>query len=84
MITVMLAICTLIILSRCVCAASKLNRREWDGHAMRFAGIAGAYAAVAGGALGTLMAWQYGPATLMLGVAGWILFDRRYVGKGGM
>lgn len=73
---IMLA-CMVIILARCICVTPKLSRTTWSGSRAHFAALAGTFALLAGGAVGTALHWTHGPLLLMMAVAGWILFDRR-------
>lgn len=66
-----------VILARCICVVPRLSLRAWTGHRAHFLALAGTYALMAGGAVGTAMHLPWGPLLLMLAVAGWVLFDRR-------
>ena len=71
----MLAMCA--VLARCICVVPRLSRKSWTGHRVHFTALAGTYALLAGGAVGTALHWGLGPTMLLIGVAGWVLFDRR-------
>lgn len=71
----MIAMC--VVLARCICVVPKLSRTGWTGHRAHFAALAGTYAFLAGGAAGTALHWALGPTMLLVGVAGWVIFDRR-------
>ena len=66
-----------VILMRCICVVPKLSRRGWTGHRVHFAALAGTYALLGGGSVGTALHWPLGPTMLIAGVAGWVIFDRR-------
>jgi hypothetical protein len=70
-----LAMC--VVLARCICVAPKLSRTSWSGHRAHFVALAGTYALLAGGAVGTALHWPHGQHLLLAAVAGWVLFDRR-------
>lgn len=71
----LLAMC--IVLARCICVAPRLSRTGWTGHKAHFIALAGTYALLAGGAMGTALHLSFGPLLLLLAVAGWVMFDRR-------
>jgi hypothetical protein len=77
MIPVLMIVASIIILVHCICMASKLNRRNWHGHMLKFAGLAFSYALQAGGALAAAAGWHMAITLLMLGGALRVLFDRR-------
>lgn len=66
-----------VVLMRSTCVAASLSRRDWDGHTLQFIGITGSYGLVCGGAVGIPLGWSPGPVLLLIGVAGWIVFDHR-------
>jgi hypothetical protein len=67
----------IVVLIRCVCVSATFSKRNWTGHQLQFAFLSASYALIAGGALGVAVGWHLGPACLLFGVAGMILFDRR-------
>lgn len=66
-----------VVLARCICVVPKLSHKNWGGHRAHFAALAGTYALLGGGAVGTALHWDMGPVMLLVGVSGWVLFDRR-------
>lgn len=66
-----------VVVMRSVCVAAHLSRKSWSGHLLQFVGLTLSYAFIAGGAIGTALAWPSGATLLLLGMSGWILFDRR-------
>lgn len=66
-----------VVLARCICVSSRLSRSAWSGSPAHFAALAGTYALLAGGAVGTALHLSFGPVLLIVAVAGWVLFDRR-------
>jgi hypothetical protein len=66
-----------VVLARCICVVPKLSWRNWDGHRLHFVALAGTYALLGGGAVGTALHLSFGPLLLIVAVAGWVLFDRR-------
>lgn len=66
-----------VVLARCICVVPKLSWRNWNGHRVHFVALAGTYALLGGGAVGTALHWSVGPLLLIVAVAGWVLFDRR-------
>lgn len=77
LLTISLILAAIVIMVRCLCIVSKLSARTWIGHRLKFAALAAAYSLIAGGAIGSMLHWPMGPAFLMYGVAGLVLFDRR-------
>lgn len=71
----LIAMC--IVLARCICMVPRLSPKGWTGRRAQFSALAGTYALLAGGAVGTALHWELGSAMLLIGVAGWVLFDRR-------
>lgn len=78
---VLVLISALIIVSRCICAAGRLSHKKWNGESYKFAGIAASYSLVCGGAIGAIIGWEYAMQSLIMGIAGWVIFDRHYVGR---
>lgn len=74
---VLMGICMIIVLARCICMVPRLSRSAWTGSRGHFAAMAGTYALLAGGAVGTALHASFGPLLLLLAVAGWVVFDRR-------
>lgn len=66
-----------VVLARCICVVPRLSFRAWTGHRAHFTALAGTYALLAGGAVGTALHLPIGPTLLLLAVAGWVIFDRR-------
>lgn len=66
-----------VVVMRCVCVAAHLSRKSWSGHLLQFVGITLSYALIAGGAIGVALHWHSGSTLLLIGMSGWILFDRR-------
>lgn len=66
-----------IVMLHCFNLIAKLNPRNWLGHKLQFAGLAAAYASLAGGAVGTALGYPHSATLLLFGVAGIMLFDRR-------
>jgi len=66
-----------VVLWRSTCVAAHLSRKEWGGHLLEFVGITGSYALICGGAVGIPIGYAPAPLMILVGVAGWILFDRR-------
>lgn len=66
-----------VVLVHGICVASRLSRQGWYGHPLLFFGISASYALVCGGSVGIVLGWTPGPMLLLLGVAGWVIFDRR-------
>ena len=77
MIQLISLLATCVILTRCICMAAQVNKKEWSGHPLQFIGFAVAYGLSSGGSLGVVFGWQHAPIVLLLGVAGWVMFDRR-------
>jgi len=73
----LMMICMMIVLARCICVVPRLSRVTWTGSRGHFAAVAGTYALLAGGAVGTALHVAFGPLLLLLGVAAWVVFDRR-------
>jgi len=73
----LMLVCMLIVLARCICIVPLLSRAAWTGSRGHFAALAGTYALLAGGAVGTALHASFGPLLLLLAVAGWVVFDRR-------
>ena len=69
--------CAGIVLVRCVCVAAKMSHREWEGHPLQFYGITASYALTGGGAVGMALGMVSAPVLLLIGVALWVVFDRR-------
>lgn len=69
---------TIVILGRCIELSALLNRKQWSGHRGQFVGFSVSVALTAGGAVGVLFFWGYGQVLLLLGVAGWFVFNRRF------
>lgn len=67
----------IVVLAHVICVAAHLSRKRWQGKQAQFIGLALSYALVAGGAAGVTLSWNPGVPLLLLGIAGWILFDRR-------
>jgi hypothetical protein len=67
------------VLVRCICVAGTLNAHEWSGHPFQFAGLAAGYALAGGGAVGMVLGWHHAPDLLLVGVACWVIFERRRV-----
>jgi hypothetical protein len=74
---VLMIVCMCVVLARSICVAPRLSRSAWTGHRAHFAALAGTYALLSGGAVGTALHWHHGPTLLLMAVAGWVLFDRR-------
>lgn len=66
-----------VVLLHCFRQIATLNYRKWQGHQIRFAGLALAHALIAGGAVGIALGMGAAPMLLLVGIAGKILFDRR-------
>ena len=77
MIDLLLILASIVILLRCICLAGRISIESWDGHSLRFVGVAISYAMIGAGALGTALAFPHGSALLLFGTAGWVVFDRR-------
>lgn len=73
-----LILAAVVIMVRCTCIIATLSPRTWLDHRLKFFGLSAAYALMAGGAVGTATGWHAGPALLLIGVAGTVLFDRRH------
>lgn len=76
--SLILILAAIIILVQCTCIIAKLSPRAWLGSRLKFLGLSAAYALMAGGAVGTAAGWHMGPALLLIGVAGTVIFDRRH------
>lgn len=66
-----------VVLVRVVCVAAHLSRRNFNGHPLQFLALSASYALLAGGATGTVLHLKIGPLMLLVGVALWVVFDRR-------
>lgn len=77
LITLLMLSAMLVILGRCIELSAVLSRKLWSGHPFRFAAFSVAVALTAGGAVGVLFGWGGGPVLLLLGIGGWMFFDRR-------
>ncbi|OIR10965.1 hypothetical protein GALL_71360 [mine drainage metagenome] len=69
---------TAIVMLRCIELAAHLNRKLWFGHGYTFGGFSISIALTAGGAVGVLVGWPDAPILLLLGIAGWMTFNRRF------
>jgi hypothetical protein len=65
------------VMMRCIDLVSVLSHKTWHGHWIEFFGFSFSIALTAGGAMGILLGLNTAPILFMVGVAGWILFDRR-------
>lgn len=74
---ILLIIAAGVVLFRATCIAAHFDRKKWVGPKWRFAGIAIAYALLAGGALGVAVNRPMGPTLLLVGVALMFVADRR-------
>jgi hypothetical protein len=77
MLVLLLLAPTMVILWRSIDLASTLSRKLWVGHPGRFAGFAVSIALTAGGAVGVTFGMLSASVLLLLGVSGWMFFDRR-------
>lgn len=66
-----------VILSHCVLIASRLSRRKWQGHVLRYFLVSTSYSLIAGGALGAALGWMRGCELLLVGIAVLWLSERR-------
>lgn len=66
-----------VVLYHGICVSSRLSRKAWEGHMLQFFGISASYALVCGGSVGVALRWEPAALLLLLGVAGWVIFDRR-------
>lgn len=80
---VLCSIATMVLMLRIVCIASTLSRSAWSGHPFCFVGLSMSYALAGGGAVGYTLGWNHGGVLLLLGAAGWVVFDRRRERDGG-
>lgn len=76
-VTLLMLSAMLVILGRCIELSAVLSRKLWSGHPFRFAAFSVSVALTAGGAVGVLLGWGVGAALLLLGIGGWMFFDRR-------
>jgi hypothetical protein len=67
----------LVVLLRTTLVVSSMNAQNWQGHHLHFAALAASWALLCGGALGAALSWKFGTPMLLIGIAGWFLFDRR-------
>lgn len=72
-----MALAVLTILHHCIAIASRLSRKDWNGHWLRYTALAAAYALIAGGSLGAALRWQLGCDMMVAGVALLFLAERR-------
>lgn len=77
MLTALHLIAAAVVVFRCICVASSLNFRDWEGHPWQFIAIALGHALMAAGALALTLGKHYAGFLLLIGVALLILFDRR-------
>jgi len=68
---------TVVVMMRCITLAAHLNRKLWLDHGLMFGGFSVSIALTAGGAVGVLFGWIHAPTMLVIGIAGWMIFDRR-------
>lgn len=66
-----------VVLARCVCLGAHLNPSKWGRHRIHFGLYASSLASLGAGALGVALGWPPANLLLLLGAAGWVLFDRR-------
>lgn len=66
-----------VVIVRSVCLSAKMDRRRWTGHPWQFAALSLAHALMCAGALGVAVGHPLGAVTLLLGIAGQVVFDRR-------
>ncbi len=66
-----------VVMMRSTRQIASLSHRKWEGHLLKFTGLSLAHALASGGAVGIALGWHAAPVLLLLGVAGWALFDRR-------
>lgn len=67
----------IVVLVRALCLAAHFDLHHWDGHRLRFLGLALSHAAVLAGAFGMAATLHWAPLALLAGVSGQIIFDRR-------
>lgn len=66
-----------VVMYHIICVSSRLSRKAWAAHPLRFLGLSASYGLVCGGSVGVALHWEPAALLLLFGVAGWVLFDRR-------
>lgn len=75
--TLIYLVAAAVVLIRALCLAPKSSAIRWQGHPLRFFGLALSYALLVPGAFGCALARPYGPTLLLIAVAMLLTFDRR-------
>jgi hypothetical protein len=76
-VTILVLAATIVVMMRCINLVAHLNRKMWFGHSYMFGGFSISIALAAGGSVGVCFGWDQAPAMLLIGFAGWMIFDRR-------
>lgn len=76
--TVLMLVATGAVAMRCLSLVSILSHKKWVGHTVEFIGFSVAIALTVGGAFGILLGSNFGATLMLIGVAGWMIFDRRF------
>lgn len=76
--TALMLIATSIIMLRGFSLISTLSYKKWTGCTFEFVGFSASIALTMGGAVGILFNHQSGPILLLIGMAGWMFFNRRF------
>lgn len=76
--TILMLLATGAVMMRCLSLVSILSHKKWVGHTFEFLGFSIAIALTVGGAFGILLGSNFGAVFLLIGVAGWMVFDRRF------
>ena len=76
-ITALMLVATSVIMLRGFSLISTLSLKKWTGCTLEFIGFSTSVSFVMGGAVGILFNHQSGPILLLLGMAGWMFFNRR-------
>lgn len=75
--TLLVLISTVVVMARCISLIAHLNRKLWFDHGYSFGGFSLSIALTGAGAVGVFLGWEYAPVLLLVGIAGWMTFDRR-------
>lgn len=70
-------VAALVVLARVINLVAHINLHTWSGARAQLVGFSLGAAVLAGGALGTALGAPIGPSLLLVGLAAWIVFDRR-------
>ena len=65
------------VLWRCIYIAGHIGLKDFEGHPVRFLILASGYALAAVGAMGFVFGWTYGATFMLIGVAVFMLAERR-------